>query len=86
MRSPAFVFAENPRDKVLVDPLAAFFATWTNATEAGDAIVKVSVALPVPVELAALKVTVEVAAVVGVPEINPVPVFTDRPAGKPVAA
>jgi hypothetical protein len=85
MRSPAFVFAENARDKVLVEPLAAFWATCTNAAEAGDAIVKVSVALPVPLELTALKVTVEVVAVVGVPEINPVEVFTDNPAGRPVA-
>jgi hypothetical protein len=48
-------------------------------------IVKVSVALPVPVELVALMVTLYVPAVVGVPEITPVLVFTDRPAGSPVA-
>jgi hypothetical protein len=35
--------------------------------------------------LVALKVTVEVPALVGVPEINPVPQFTDTPAGSPVA-
>jgi hypothetical protein len=35
--------------------------------------------------LAALKVTVEVPDVVGVPEINPVPQLTDSPAGSPVA-
>jgi hypothetical protein len=45
-----------------------------------------SVALPVPVGLAALKLAVEVPATVGVPEIIPDPVFTDNPAGKPVAA
>ena len=33
----------------------------------------------------ALRVTVEVPAAVGVPEINPVPVFTDSPLGNPVA-
>jgi len=48
-------------------------------------IVKVSVALPVPPELVALMVTLYVPAVVGVPEITPVLVFTDRPAGSPVA-
>jgi hypothetical protein len=48
--------------------------------------VNVNVALPVPLPLVALKVTVYVAEVVGVPEINPVPLFTDKPAGKPAAA
>jgi hypothetical protein len=48
--------------------------------------VNVNVALPVPLPLVALKVTVDVAEVVGVPEINPVAVFTERPPGKPVAA
>ena len=43
--------------------------------------VKVKVALPVPPALVALMVTVYVPAVVGVPEITPVLVFTDRPAG-----
>ncbi len=51
----------------------------------GGLIVKVKVALPVPPELVALIVTAYVPAVVGVPEINPVLVFTDRPAGSPVA-
>ena len=48
-------------------------------------IVKVNVALPVPPELVALMVTLYVPAVVGVPEINPVLVFTLKPAGNPVA-
>ena len=47
----------------------------------GLLIVKVKVALPVPPELVALMVTLYVPAVVGVPEIKPVLVFTDRPAG-----
>jgi hypothetical protein len=47
--------------------------------------VKVSVALPVPPALVALIVTVYVPAVVGVPEISPVVVFTVKPAGSPVA-
>jgi hypothetical protein len=50
-----------------------------------ELMVTVAAALPVPEELVALKVTVEVPVAVGVPEINPVPVFTDRPPGKPVA-
>ena len=48
-------------------------------------IVKVSVALPVPPALVALIVTLYVPAVVGVPEIKPVLVFTLRPAGNPLA-
>jgi hypothetical protein len=48
-------------------------------------IVSVRVALPVPKLLAALSVTVELPAAVGVPEIAPVVVFTDNPPGNPVA-
>ena len=51
----------------------------------GLLIVNVSVAFPVPALFVALSVTVEVPAVVGVPEINPVLLFTPSPAGKPVA-
>ena len=54
-------------------------------TGGGGLIVKVRVALPVPPELVALIVTLYVPAVVGVPEINPVLVFTVKPAGNPVA-
>jgi hypothetical protein len=45
----------------------------------------VKVALPVPPALVALTAAVEVPAAVGVPEINPVAVFTVNPAGNPVA-
>ena len=45
----------------------------------------VSVAVPVPDELMALNVTELVPEAVGVPVIAPLLVFTDRPAGKPVA-
>ena len=48
-------------------------------------IVSVSVAVPVPLPLAALSVTVDVPAAVGVPEINPVALFTVSPLGNPVA-
>ena len=54
-------------------------------TGAAGLIVMTSVALPVPPALVALMVTLYVPAVVGVPEINPVLVFTDKPAGNPVA-
>jgi len=47
--------------------------------------VSVNVAVPVPPPLVALTVTVDVPAVVGVPEINPLVVFTVKPAGSPVA-
>jgi hypothetical protein len=47
--------------------------------------VSVRVAWPVPLVLVAPRVTVEVAAAVGVPEISPVVELTDRPAGNPVA-
>jgi hypothetical protein len=49
------------------------------------ATVSVSVAVPVPTAFVALSVTVETPAVVGVPEITPLVVFTVRPAGSPVA-
>jgi hypothetical protein len=47
--------------------------------------VSVRVAFPVPALLVALSVTVDVPGAVGVPEIKPVPVFTVKPAGNPVA-
>ena len=47
--------------------------------------VNVRVAVPVPPLLVALKLTDDVPAVVGVPEIKPVAVLTDKPAGKFVA-
>ena len=47
--------------------------------------VNVSVALPVPPLFVALNVTVDDPTTVGVPEMSPVPVLTDKPDGKPVA-
>lgn len=47
--------------------------------------VKVSAALPVPPSLVALRVTFEIPAAVGIPEINPVVLLIDSPAGNPVA-
>jgi hypothetical protein len=43
------------------------------------------VAVPVPPALVALKETLEVPAVVGVPEMSPLEVLMDSPAGRPVA-
>ena len=40
---------------------------------------------PVPAALVALNVTLDVPAVVGVPEMTPVVVLTESPAGSPVA-
>jgi hypothetical protein len=54
-------------------------------TGAAAAIVSVRVALPVPPLLVALSVTVEVPDAVGVPEIDPLVLLTDSPAGNPVA-
>jgi len=54
-------------------------------TGAATEIVSASVALPVPVALVALSVTDDVPAPVVIPEINPVELFTDSPAGNPMA-
>jgi hypothetical protein len=48
-------------------------------------IVKVNVADPVPAALVALNATLDVPAAVGVPEMTPVAVLTESPAGNPVA-
>jgi hypothetical protein len=45
----------------------------------------VSVFVPEPVALVALRVTVEIAAAVGVPEISPLVALIAKPAGNPVA-
>ncbi len=54
-------------------------------TGAGGLTVSVSVAVPLPPAFVALRVIAVVPAKVGVPETAPVPVFTVRPAGSPVA-
>jgi hypothetical protein len=54
-------------------------------TGGAGATVSVSVAVPDPALLVAPSVTVEVPGADGVPEINPVPVLIDNPAGNPVA-
>ena len=47
--------------------------------------VRVNVAWPVPAPLVALRDMVEVPVPVGVPEIKPLVVLTESPAGRPVA-
>src|SRR5262249_20432840 len=51
----------------------------------GALIVSVNIAVPVPLALVALSVTLVTPAAVGVPEINPVAVFTVKPAGNGAA-
>ena len=53
--------------------------------EVSALIVKDNVADPVPAELVALNATLDVPAAVGVPEMTPVVVLTESPAGNPVA-
>ena len=65
-----------------MEPLAAVRLVITGAAELT---VRVRLALPVPPELVALTVAIEVPAVVGVPEINPVVPLTASPGGKPLA-
>ena len=63
-------------------PLAVFALVMTGFAKL---IVSVSVAEPVPPLFVALMTTDEVPDVVGVPEIKPVVLLTDNPAGNPVA-
>jgi hypothetical protein len=74
--------------KVNCGPPAAAQVGLSELMVGAALIVITSVALPVLQGLApllALMVTLDVPAVVGVPEITPVLVFTLRPAGSPVA-
>ena len=68
-----------------VVPTVPFAVPALVITGAARLTVSVRVALPVPVPLVALIVTLEVPAAVGVPETRPVLVFTVIPAGRPVA-
>ena len=65
--------------------VAALEITGAVTTTGAAATVIVSVLVADPPALVALRVTVEVAAAVGVPEILPLVAFTIRPAGSPVA-
>ena len=59
--------------------------TLTEPKVAVVLMVRVRVNVPVPAALVALNATLEVPAVVGVPEIKPEDVFMVSPAGRPVA-
>jgi hypothetical protein len=83
IRSPALVFAAKGTDNE-VPPPEEFAALCTNAA-VGEPTVSVNAAVPVPALLVAFSVTLEVPKEVGVPEIDPVAVLTERPAGSPVA-
>jgi hypothetical protein len=66
-------------------PTVPFAVVALAITGGPAAMLSVKVALPVPLPLVALRVTVDVPDAVGVPETNPVVVFTVSPAGNPVA-
>jgi hypothetical protein len=65
--------------------VAALEITGAVTTTGAAATVIVRVFVPEPPALVALRVTAEVAATVGVPEISPLVAFTIKPAGSPVA-
>ena len=54
-------------------------------TSAAEVTVMLKVAVPVPMELVALRATLKVPTLVGVPLMRPVCVFTLKPAGSPLA-
>jgi hypothetical protein len=54
-------------------------------TAGAAAIVILKALVPEPAEFVAFRVTADVAAAVGVPDINPLVALTVRPAGSPVA-
>ena len=76
-------------DGSLANPVSKTL-TWPGKggtkTPDGRVIVKVKAALPVPMTLVALMVTLKVPTPVGVPEINPVVGSTDNPPGNPSAS
>ena len=65
--------------------VAALEITGAVTTTGAAATVIVRVFVPDPPALVALRLTAEVAATVGVPEITPLVAFTVSPAGNPVA-
>jgi hypothetical protein len=88
-RDPPVLVSESVKVRLLptwVLPNARLAGVTESTATGAGLMVSDNVAFPVPPLLVALSVTVDVAAVVGVPEINPVPLFTDEPAGNPVAS
>ena len=66
-------------------PIFPLAVATLETTGAATVTVIVKALVPVPPALVAPTVTADVAAVVGVPEINPVAVLIVSPAGNPVA-
>ena len=66
-------------------PVVPVAVVWLVMTGTGGLTVRVRSAVPVPPLLVAPSVTVEVPVAVGVPEMSPVEVLTDKPEGSPVA-
>ena len=79
---------ERPVDKSIVPPAVnATFDVNPLAVGGGRLAMVIETAkLPVPLALVAETMTFEVPLTVGVPDIKPVVVLTESPAGKPVAA
>ena len=77
----AVIVYENKLPFVAVTELALLIT----GAESDALTVRVRVAEPVPTAFVALMVTMKVPNTVGVPLTTPVLVFTDRPAGRPVA-
>ena len=85
MRLPVPVLAKET-DKVDELEAVAFAVDCTNEMDGVvEVMVNVRAAVPLPPLLAAFSVMFDVPAVVGLPEIKPVAVSTDKPIGSPVA-
>ena len=68
-----------------VTPISPLAVVTLLMTGIGGLVVSVKTAVPVPLEFIAPIVTLLIPAIVGVPEITPVVVFTLSPAGRLVA-
>src|SRR5580765_4932196 len=79
------VQASPPSEEPFPAPAGKTSSTQT-VSDPGDWTVNVKTAVPVPLPLVARKVMMDVPVAVGVPEILPVAVLTDNPAGNPVAS
>jgi len=73
------------KENVLAAPGVAPAATCRNEKETVELTVRVRVAAPVPAALVALSASDDVPDAEGAPEIKPVVVLIDSPAGNPVA-
>ena len=93
IKSPVIVFAGKETDHEFALPGDTLAAVCTKETVAAveeeepdeATIVSDKLAVPVPLPLVALSPTFEALDAAGVPEIKPVAVFIDKPAGSPLA-